>query len=145
MEEQSYKNHAKLVPAFHFVLLPGLMLVFLASLVNLYFSFSADRTGHFNAALITLLSLFAVIHAFITRVFPLKAQDRAIRAEEALRHYVLTGTRLDPRLKIPQIIGLRFAPDDEFPTLARRAMDENLTLDQIKQAIGNWRADHDRL
>ncbi len=144
MEEQSYKSHAKLVPAFHFVVVPGLALVFIASLVNLYFAFSGGH-GRFSAALIVLLALFGVVHAFLTRIFPLKAQDRAIRAEESLRYYILTGKRLDTRLKMPQVIGLRFAPDDEFPTLARRALDENLSLDQIKQAVKNWRADYDRL
>jgi hypothetical protein len=71
----------------------------------------------------------------------LKAQDRAIRGEENLRHFVLTGKRLDPRLTIRQIIALRFAPDDEFVALAKAAADKNLAADAIKQAVENWRAD----
>ena len=57
---------------------------------------------------------------FFCRMFPLQAQDRAIRAEENLRHYVLAGKLLDSRLTIRQIIGLRFAIDEEFvPTGAK--------------------------
>jgi hypothetical protein len=75
------------------------------------------------------------------RVFALKAQDRAIRAEENLRHFVLTGKLLDPRLSVRQIIGLRFAPDEEFVALALRAAQENLSETDIKKAVKNWKAD----
>jgi hypothetical protein len=68
-------------------------------------------------------------------------QDRAIRAEEKLRYFVLTGKPLDSRLRMGQIIALRFASDEELPTLARRAAEESLTPAQIKQAIQHWRAD----
>jgi hypothetical protein len=78
---------------------------------------------------------------FFSRVFALKAQGRAIRAEEQLRHYILTTKPLDPRLTLRQIIGLRFASDDEFVELARRAADENLSEDAIKQAVKTWRPD----
>jgi hypothetical protein len=71
----------------------------------------------------------------------LKAQDRAIRAEENLRHYVMTGKLLDPKLTVRQIIGLRFASDQEFVELAGRAVEENLSEDAIKKAVKNWRAD----
>jgi hypothetical protein len=69
------------------------------------------------------------------------AQDRAIRAEEQLRHFVLTGKLLDPRLTIRQIIGLRFAPDDEFVGLVRRAAEQGLSEDAIKREVKNWRGD----
>ena len=74
-------------------------------------------------------------------LFALKAQDRAIRAEENLRHFALTGKLLDPRLDMRQVIALRFASDAEFVALARRAAADTLTPDAIKQAIQNWRAD----
>jgi hypothetical protein len=79
------------------------------------------------------------------RVFPLKAQDRAIRAEENLRHFVLAGRLLDPRLGVKQIVALRFAPDDEFIALAARAVGQNLAPDDIKKAIVNWRPDEYRV
>ena len=78
---------------------------------------------------------------FRSRGFALKAQDRAIRAEENLRHYVLTGKLLDKQLRMGQIIALRFASDEELPALAQKAAEENLSNKQIKAAIRNWRAD----
>ena len=97
------------------------------------------------AALLTLAAfIFAVLWIYI-RTFPLKAQDRAIRAEENLRHYVLTGKLFPAELKLPQIIGLRFAPDSEYLALLDRAIKENLSNKEIKAAIQNWKADHHRL
>jgi hypothetical protein len=78
---------------------------------------------------------------FFCRIFALKAQDRAIRAEEDLRHFALTGRRIDSGLTIRQIIGLRFASDAEFPELAQKAVREHLSEDAIKRSIKNWRAD----
>jgi hypothetical protein len=87
------------------------------------------------------LCLALFILSFLARIFAMKAQDRAIRAEENLRHFVLTGKLLDPRLSVRQIIGLRFAPDEEFVALARRAVEENLSETDIKKAVKNWKAD----
>ena len=84
--------------------------------------------------------IFLCLFAFV-RIFALKAQDRAIRAEENLRHFVLTGKLLPASLRIGQIVALRFASDDEFATLAVKAAAENLTGKQIKQSITNWKAD----
>ena len=81
---------------------------------------------------------------YYTRTFALKAQDRAIRAEENLRHFALTGKLLDTRLGMRQIIALRFAPDEEFLELARKAADANTPAADIKRAVKNWRADNYR-
>jgi hypothetical protein len=97
--------------------------------------------GFYSASLIVVLTFCALMLFFFCRVFALKAQDRAIRAEENLRHFVLTGKLLDPKLTVRQIIGLRFAADAEFPSLAVRAASENLSEDAIKKSIQNWKAD----
>jgi hypothetical protein len=125
---------------FHGVLFGLLTLTLVGSLVNLYLSLG-DHQRLYGAALIVVLTFAVMMLFFFCRIFALKAQDRAIRAEENLRHFVLTGKLFDPRLTIRQIIGLRFAPDDEFVPLARRAVEEKLTEDAIKRAIRNWRPD----
>jgi len=79
------------------------------------------------------------------RLFPLRAQDRAIRAEENLRHFALTGKLLDKRLTIGQITGLRFAEDEEFVRLAKEAVEKKMSGNEIKKAIKNWRQDHLRM
>ncbi len=144
MEEQSYAKHAKFVPLYHGLLFAVILLTFIGSIVNLVHSMG-DHERIYSAALITTLSFAAILQFFFARVFPLKAQDRAIRAEENLRHFAMTGKLLDSRLKIAQIIGLRFASDAEFVALAKKAADENMSLDAIKKSVKNWRADHDRL
>jgi hypothetical protein len=143
MNEQNYKNHARFVPAFHFVLFGLIVLALIGSGVNLYLSLD-DHSRLYNAALITTLCVCLLMLFFFTRIFALKAQDRAIRAEENLRHFVLTGKLIDPRLDIRQVIALRFAPDAEFVALCRRAADETMAPSAIKQAVKNWRADHCR-
>ena len=140
MQEQNYATHRRFVPAYHFVLSAILVLTLIGSLVNLYKSFG-DHTRLYSASLIVVLVVASLMIALFCRIFPLKAQDRAIRAEENLRHYVLTGKLLDPRLSALQIVALRFASDAEFAALAARAAQESLSPDAIKRAVQNWRTD----
>ena len=144
MQEQNYAHHAKFVPLFHFVLSPILLLSFIGSLVNLWQS-RGDHERLYSAALITAISVALMLLFFFTRSFAVGVQDRAIRAEENLRHFALTGKLLDPRLTIQQIVGLRFAPDAELVELARKAAKEGTPRDAIKQSVKNWRADYDRI
>jgi hypothetical protein len=138
--EQNYSNHRQFVPMFHAVLFGLIVLTLIGSLVNLYLSLgNHDRL--YNASLIVAIGACLALLFFFCRVFALKAQDRAIRAEENLRHFALAGKLLDPRLTIRQIIGLRFAADGEFVALARRAAEEGLPEDAIKRAVVNWCAD----
>jgi len=139
-DTQSYKNHAQIVPLYHRVLTGLLLLILIGSIVNLTKSWG-DSTRFYSASLIVALTIAAILLFIFVRVFPLKAQDRAIRAEEQLRHYVLTGKLLDRRLTMRQIVALRFASDAEFVALAQRAVDQSMTPDAIKQAVKEWRAD----
>ena len=144
MEEQSYAKHAKYVPLYHGVLFGIIFLTLIGSVVNLLHSMD-DHSRLYNASLITAISFALVLLFLFCRVFPLKAQDRAIRAEENLRHYVLAGNLLDKRLSVKQIVALRFASDGEFVALAQKAANESMTPDAIKRAVKSWRADTDRL
>ena len=144
MQEQSYAKHAKFVPLFHYVLFGIIALTFIGSFVNLFQSFG-DHERLYNASLITAISAALVLLFFFTRTFAMGVQDRAIRAEENLRHFALTGKLLDPRLSIKQIVGLRFASDAEFADLARKAAEGNMPPNEIKKSVKNWRADHDRV
>lgn len=144
MKEQSYSNHARFDPAFHVVLFGIMVLTWIGSGVNLYKSIG-DHQRLYSAALLCALTTACLLMMFIVRIYALKAQDRAIRAEENLRHFVLTGKLLDPRLTPKQIVALRFAPDAEFPALAAKAAAESMEQDAIKRAIQNWRADHYRV
>jgi hypothetical protein len=140
MQTQNYANHAQIVPIFHRVLIPVLGLTLIGSGVNLYSSFG-DHQRLYSASLIVVLTIALIVTAFLARIFALKAQDRAIRAEENLRHFAIAGKLLDSRLDTRQVVALRFAGDSEFPVLARRAAEEKMAPDAIKQAIKEWRAD----
>ena len=144
MDAQNYANHRRFVPLYHFLLFGLIVLTLIGSLVNLYHSLG-DHQRIYSASLIVVIMICLLLLFFFCRVFSLKAQDRAIRAEENLRHFVLTGKLVDPRLSIRQIIGLRFASDDEFVALAQKAASENLSEDAIKKAIKHWRADNYRV
>ncbi|MGE5242862.1 MAG: DUF6526 family protein, partial [Betaproteobacteria bacterium] len=82
-------------------------LTLIGSGVNLYHSLG-DHERLYSASLIVILTIALIMTALFAHMFALKAQDRAIRAEEQLRHFVLTGKLLDPRLTIRQIISLFF-------------------------------------
>lgn len=139
MAEQNYANHTQLVTPFHKVLFPLIALTLIGSAVNLYKSM--DGPGLYSASLVTAISVSLLMLFFLSRIFALKAQDRAIRAEENLRHFVLTGKLLDARLQTLQVVALRFAPDAEFPDLCRKAAEQNMASKDIKMAIKNWKAD----
>ncbi len=144
MPEQSYANHTKFMPLFHFVLGPLMLLTVIGSFVNLWQSWG-DHQRLYSASLISALSVALLLAALCARLFAIGVQDRAIRAEENLRHFAMTGKLLDPRLNIKQIVGLRFASDAEFVELARKAAEGNMAQDEIKKSVKIWRADHDRV
>ncbi|MEJ7692140.1 DUF6526 family protein [Daejeonella sp.] len=141
--EQNFQNHARLVVGFHGVLLVLLLAGLIGSGVNLYESIYSSNL--YSASLIVLLFVCSAIMYAYVRLFPLRAQDRSIRAEENFRYYILTGKPLPSELRISQIIALRFAPDEEFPDLTIRALKEKLKPKEIKQAIQKWKADHHRV
>jgi hypothetical protein len=144
MTEQNYANHVKFVPMYHAVTFGLIALSLIGSVVNLIKSLG-QHSGIYSASLLVVVFVILGFIFIYARSFALKAQDRAIRAEENLRHFVMTGKLLDSRLTIRQIIGLRFASDGEYLELCNRAVAENLSEDAIKKAIKNWRADYYRV
>lgn len=144
MKEQNYKNHRQYVFGYH-VLTFSLTVVLLAA--SLY-SLSASIKGHydlrFSVMFVIAAAIFILMFIYI-RAFSLKAQDRAIRAEENLRHFILTGKLPDRNLTMSQIIALRFAPDEELKELTDKALKNNLKGDDIKKEIKKWKADFQRV
>ena len=142
MPTQNYANHTQIVRGF-----AAAMLILLATVigagVNMYQSLG-DHQRMYSASLILALSIVSLVGIIYCRTFALKAQDRAIRVEENLRHFVMTGKLLDPRLNTLQIVALRFASDEEFLELARKSAEQGTVSKDIKQAIRHWRADHYR-
>jgi len=139
---QSLKNHARFDPLFHFFL----AIVVLANLV-IAIVFCV-RHFSFHSAWLVILSIAAFLLVFKARSYPLKVQDRVIRLEERLRLQALAPAEWHTqiyRLSEDQLIGLRFAADDEVVELAKQALEHNLNRKQIKERIKDWRADYWRV
>ncbi|MFY8129001.1 MAG: DUF6526 family protein [Chitinophagaceae bacterium] len=139
---QNFSNHAQLVPMYHFVGLPLLLITLIGSIVNLI---NTNKENLYNASLIFCICLLLIIAIMYTRLFALKAQDRAIRAEERLRYFIRTGKDLPTSLKLSQIIALRFASDNEYDVLLQQTIEQKLKAKEIKQAIKNWKPDYNRV
>lgn len=144
MLEQNYKNHARMVTGFHYILGGIILVTLILSLINLYQGFQSSE-GILTSLILILLTISVLLAGFYARTFALKAQDRAIRAEENFRCYLLSGKPLDGSLKMGQILALRFASDAEFTLLTQKAVSENLGNKEIKQLIQDWKADNNRV
>ena len=142
MAAQQHSNHSRYIPLWHFITSAAMLALLVGSIINLTHS---ARENVYSASLLVLASFIFLSVFWYARWFALRAQDRAIRAEENLRYFALTGKLLDGRLRLGQIIALRFAADDEFVALAKKAAEESLAAREIKKSIVNWRADYHRV
>ena len=139
---QTFANHTRWDPLFHFVALPIFALAVLVGIVHFIWRPSL-HTGAFF-----VLSVAAAIALLKTRLYALKVQDRVIRLEERLRLSSLLSEPLRsriPELTEGQLVALRFASDAEVPKLAEKALSEKLSPADIKKAIQNWRPDYWRV
>jgi hypothetical protein len=108
------------------------------------FSFFIYEMLRFRGALmygILALAVAVMCLTLISRLYIVRLQDRIIRLEMQLRLARLGLESSFPRLTVRQVIALRFASDAEMPALVNRAIAENLTGKQIKQAVKDWQAD----
>lgn len=138
-KEQNFHNHVRLVPGFHYFTYT-LILVILGFGV-----YSAIEDKFLQSVITTVIGVTFLMVAIYARYFALKAQDRAIRAEENLRHFVMTGKLLPKELRLGQIIALRFASDEEWLSLIQKSISEKMKPIEIKKSIKNWRADYHRV
>ncbi len=140
---QSFENHAKMVPMYHYVATGLLVAPTIYFLVVTVTSFSVTHVMLLSLAIgVNIIGLFA-------RLFPLGVQDRVIRLEERMRMERILPEELKTRIndvRTDHLIGLRFASDEELADLVRRVLDGELaTRKDVKAAIKSWRADHQRI
>ena len=140
---QTYANHARYVPLFHFVVF-GLLIV-----NALYRLYAVVRWFGVGTVIDALLGIALVLFAWSVRTFDARLQDRIIRLEMRLRLARLLPADLQPRiaeLKPGQLIALRFAPDAELPGLVGEVLAGRLTKSsEIKQRIQTWEPDYFRV
>jgi hypothetical protein len=146
---QTFANHTRFDPAFHFFVLPVLLLGLVLSLVHFFAHITeGDMREHVHAFLLIVLASALLTLALKERLYSVKVQDRVIRLEERLRLAILLPEPLRgriPELTEDQLIGLRFASDSEIPKLVERTLKEKLSRKDIKKAIQNWRPDYWRV
>lgn len=146
---QTFSNHTRLDPVFHFFLLPVFGLGLLMTLIHFVYHFrESDGRENFHSFLLVALAAALLTLVFKVRLYALKVQDRVIRLEERVRLTQLLSEPLRsriPELTVSQLIGLRFASDAEIPKLVERALNEKLSRTEIKKSIQNWRPDNSRV
>ena len=144
MKTQSYKNHIRFYPPHHFIYYP-IILAFLS--FSIYFAFTTEDVIVWSFLSAIFVVLFCL--AFMLRQhYALTLQNRIVRLELRYRYLATTGERFEKfenQLNDDQLFALRFAPDEELQNLGKRALHENLTGKDIKKAIVNWKADHERV
>ena len=146
---QTFANHTRFDPLFHFFLIPIFGMGVIMSLIHFFYHLrESDLRGNFHSFLIVVLAIALLVLVFKTRLYALKVQDRVIRLEERLRLMHLLQEPLRsriPELTEGQLIGLRFASDAEVPALVERALKETLSRSDIKKSIKMWRPDYWRV
>jgi hypothetical protein len=136
---QTYANHARTHPPFHFYLLPGALVLLILTVVNV-----VRHYRRLDAWILVLIGILFPVAVLLIRTNALRVQDRLIRLEERLRLQALLsaelGSRLD-ELTESQLIALRFASDEELPGLVAKVLAGKMQSKDIKKAIVTWRAD----
>jgi hypothetical protein len=139
---QTFENHARILPAYHYVAFPLFAVNFFFALYQVVTAFSWANLVAF-AVSVALILLF-----FLARTMALTVQDRVIRLEETLRLRALLPADLQARIAeftVKQMVALRFASDGELPDLARQVLDGKIQDQKaIKKMVRRWRADHQR-
>ena len=142
-DTQSYANHTRWFPFFHFVVMPLLLLNFFDHVVRIFTNVGSER---WEQAFWAVFSIVLILLAFSARVMALKVQDRVIRLEERLRYRDVLSADLAAKasdLSVGQIIALRFASDAELGGLVERALNGEFAKPKdIKLAIKDWRGDY---
>ena len=136
---QTYANHIRLHPPFHYFLAPGALVLLVLTVIN-----AVRHYSRLDAWILLLMAVLFFAALFLVRLYPLKAQDRIIRLEERLRlEKVLSAgfVRRIPELTEAQLIALRFASDSELPALAEKVLGTKMSAGDIKKNIVTWRAD----
>jgi hypothetical protein len=137
---QSYRNHARIVPAYHIGVFVPFVVNFIWATYRLFQDFGGDRLVAFLLSIALLLMFFSV------RVQVTTVQDRVIRLEMRHRLRAVLPSDLQPQINTlshRQLVALRFAGDAELPQLVREILAGTLrTQNDIKARVRDWQPDY---
>ncbi|RKT01606.1 DUF6526 family protein [Chryseobacterium defluvii] len=145
MKKQNYKNHKKYYPPHHFIFLPLLLLLEIAGVYNIWYDPENKLVWLLFSLVIFLLFYLAIM---VRQHYALGIQNRIVILEFRQRYFEIFNKGSDDvveKLSFGQIAALRFAYDEEFKDLLYRALHENISGDDIKRSITNWKPDHQRV
>ncbi len=145
MEKQNFKNHARYYPFHHFVITPLTLVLLGWTISRSNFSTSESTVESLYELLIAII---LILLPLLARLYALKLQNRMILNEMRIRYFHLTGNSFyekEDRLKLGQIIALRFASDEELLDLMEKSIEKGLTPKEIKLQIKNWKGDYRRV
>lgn len=145
MKNQNYQNHKKFYPPHHFIYLP---LLFILQIVGVWKIFNDEPNQLIWILFSVIIFLFLYLALMLRQHYALGNQNRIVRLEFKLRYFELLGKSSDEvesKLSFGQLSALRFAYDDEFKVLLDKAIQQNISGDEIKKSITNWKADNHRV
>lgn len=139
---QNFENHVR-TPTIAFAIMALYLLGIILAVVGIFTSATVI------AVAVVLVAVGGVLNTINSRIYATTLQDRIIKTEMHIRLREVLPDDLVADIMdftLPQLIGLRFASDEELPDLARKVLDENLrTAGEIKKLVTNWQADHQRV
>ena len=145
MKTQNYSNHRKFYAPHHFIYLPALLFLEGFGIYKIWNEEDHQLTWILFSAVIFLILYLAIM---IRQHYALGNQNRIVRLEFRQRYFEIFNKRSDEvceKLNFGQIAALRFAYDEEFKELLNKALTENISGDEIKKSIKNWRPDNHRI
>ena len=136
---QTYANHRRYFPLFHYFAFPIVA-------VNVVMTAIAAVRAPNRVTIWSFVLALGIAAGFLAfRTMVLIVQTRIIRLEQRLRLAALLPDHLRTRigeLRVPQLVGLRFASDAELPALVERCLAGELkTADEVKRAVTTWQPD----
>lgn len=138
---QSFANHRRFFPLYHYFVLPLLFANVAMTVVYAYRHPGSMRWNVWQVIVAVALAMAAVA----LRTSTLIVQNRIIRLEQRIRLATLLPDSLRariPELTVGQLVGLRFASDAELPALVERCLSGDLKgAEAVKRAITSWQPD----
>lgn len=136
--EQTYATHHRWLVPWHFIAFPLLVGNVIVAAVALL------KNPGLTTGWLLLVAIALVLTVFTARGMATVNQDRLIRLEERIRlNQLMPGREADvAKLSVEQLVGLRFAGDEEVPGLVERVLAGELSgRTDIKKAVKVWRGD----
>lgn len=145
MKEQRYDNHIRYYPPHHFIFYPAALILLGGSI---YMLIREPSSAWLWISQILLWVMLIWLSFMMRQHYSLTLQNRIVRLELRFRYFTLTHQRFEPleqRLSFRQLAALRFASDEELPSLVEKTLEEKLSPGQIKRSIKNWNPDDMRV